>query len=103
VIRSRETGRRIEMVFVEQVSQGDPLSFKVTVKEKNGETHHQVTMNQSTYKKLTDGKITAECCIEAAFLFLLDHEPKESILSRFDVTVISRYFPSFEKDLFTYL
>ena len=27
-------------------------------------------------------------CIEAAFQFLLDREPKESILRRFDVTVI---------------
>jgi hypothetical protein len=91
------------MVCVEQTGQGDPLTFKVTVKEKNGETQHQVTMSRSIYKKLTGGKVSAEWCIEAAFLFLLDHEPKESILSRFDVTVISRYFPSFEKDLGTYL
>jgi hypothetical protein len=31
--------------------------------------------------------------IEAAFRFLLAREPKESILARFDVSVISRYFP----------
>jgi hypothetical protein len=30
-------------------------------------------------------------------------EPKESILRRFDVMVISRYFPEFERELPRYL
>jgi hypothetical protein len=30
---------------------------------------------------------------------LLDREPKESILGRFDAMVISRYFPEFEREL----
>jgi hypothetical protein len=30
---------------------------------------------------------------------LLEHEPKESILPRFDLLEIARYFPSFERDL----
>jgi len=34
-----------------------------------------------------------------AFRFLLDREPKESILGRFDVTAISRYFPEFEREM----
>jgi hypothetical protein len=38
-----------------------------------------------------------------AFRFLLDREPKESILGRFDVTAISRYFPEFERELPHYL
>ena len=41
--------------------------------------------------------------LEAAFRFLLDREPKEAILGRFDVTVISRYFPEFERELPHYL
>jgi hypothetical protein len=44
-----------------------------------------------------------ERCLEAAFRFLLDREPKESILGRFDLTVISRYFPEFERELPHYL
>jgi hypothetical protein len=35
--------------------------------------------------------------------FLLDRKPKESVLSRFDLTVISRYFPEFERELPRYL
>ena len=49
------------------------------------------------------GKHTPERCLEAAFRFLLDREPKESIFRRFDVTVISRYFPEFEQELPHYL
>jgi hypothetical protein len=40
------------------------------------------------------GKHTPEHCLEAAFRFLLDRERKE-----FNVTVISRYFPEFEREL----
>jgi hypothetical protein len=39
----------------------------------------------------------------AAFRFLLEREPKESILARFDVSVIARYFPEFERELPRYL
>jgi hypothetical protein len=90
------------MIKVEQTDQGDPLKFSVTVSEGKSETHHQVTMAQSTYLKLTNGKVDASRCIHAAFEFLLDREPKESILSRFDVTVISTYFPNFDRDLGKY-
>jgi hypothetical protein len=51
-----------------------------------------VTMVRDTCERLTAGTHTPERCIEAAFEFLLDREPEESILRRFDVTVISRYF-----------
>jgi hypothetical protein len=54
-----------------------------------------VTMSPEMCHRLTAGKHTPERCLEAAFRFLLDREPKESILGRFDVTVISRYFPEF--------
>ncbi len=54
-------------------------------------------MQDSTYRKLAGQEASPERVIEAAFEFLLDREPKESILSSFDVTVISRYFPIFEQ------
>ncbi len=34
-------------------------------------------------------------CVEAVMRFLLDREPKESILSAFDMRVVRRYFPEF--------
>ncbi|HEX2483534.1 MAG TPA: hypothetical protein VHQ69_16780 [Methylomirabilota bacterium] len=91
------------MIEVRRTGEGGPLEFEVVVREGKGETRHDVTMAQETSDRLTVGKHTPERCLEAAFRFLLDREPKESILSRFDVTVISRYFPEFERELPRYL
>jgi hypothetical protein len=43
-------------------------------------------MSREMYERLTAGKHTPERCLEAAFRFLPDREPEESILRRFDVT-----------------
>ena len=91
------------MIDIRRTGEGDPLAFEVVVREGKGETRHQVTMARATCERLTGGKHTPERLIEAAFRFLLDREPKESILGRFDVTTISRYFPEFDRELPKYL
>ncbi len=62
-----------------------------------------ITMSRETFARLSAGKHAPERVIEAAFSFLLDREAKEAILRRFDVTIISRYFPEFEHELPKYL
>ena len=91
------------MIEVRRTGEGDPLEFEVMVREGKGESRHRVTMAKQTWQRLTAGKHAPERCLEAAFRFLLDREAKESILGRFDVTVISRYFPEFERELPRYL
>jgi hypothetical protein len=87
------------LIEVRRISESSRLDFEVVVREGEGETRHHVTISRETYERLTAGKHTPERCLEAAFRFLLDREPKESILGRFDVAVISCYFPEFERDL----
>lgn len=91
------------MIDVEQVKEGETMEFDVKVSESGGQTRHRVSMATATYEKLSHGRATPEECIRAAFQFLLEREPKEAILSRFDVTVISRYFPNFEREFPRYL
>lgn len=91
------------MIEVEQKAGADPLEFEVVVREGGGESRHRVTMARETWQRLAPGGEEPARCVEAAFRFLLDREPKESILGRFDITVISRYFPEFERELPTYL
>jgi hypothetical protein len=91
------------MIEVRRMAEDDPLDFEVVVREGGGETRHHVTLSRETCNRLTVGKNTPERCVEAAFRFLLDREPKESILGHFDVTVISRYFPEFDRELPRYL
>jgi hypothetical protein len=91
------------VIEVRRTVDGDPLGFEVTVRDGRGESRHRVTMSREVCERLTAGRYTPEAVLEAAFRFLLDREPKESILGRFDVTVISRYFPEFERELPRYL
>lgn len=91
------------MIDVKLTKSGDPYEFDVTVPEGNSQTRHRVTMSDATYRKLAGEKASPERVIEAGFHFLLHRGPKESILRRFDVTVISRYFPSFENEIMGYL
>jgi hypothetical protein len=79
------------------------LSFDVTVRDAAGETSHRVTMSRELSLRLGGGEFDAERCLDAAFRFLLDREPKDQILGRFDVSVISLYFPEFERELRRYL
>jgi len=90
------------MIEVNQLEQGDPMTFEVTVTENGGQSRHQVTLSAEQLQQLCPGK-SAEECLEASFRFLLDREPKEAILGKFDINVISRYFPEFGKKLPEYL
>lgn len=89
-------------ITVRKVEDGDPLAFDVMVRDEKSETKHRVTLSREDFERLRNGADAARL-IEAAFRFLLDREPKESILTRFDVSVIPRYFPDFEQKLQEYL
>jgi len=86
-----------------EVEKTGNLEFRVRIIEKGGESSHLVTVKQDDYAKLTGGKIEPEELLRRSFEFLLEREPKESILSRFDLSVISRYFPEYEREIKTRL
>ena len=91
------------MIDVRRTSGDEPLEFDVVISEANGKSRHHVTMRRETCERLATAKATPEAVVDAAVRFLLDREPKESILGRFDVTVIAHYFPEFERELSRYL
>lgn len=80
----------------------DPLLLDVSVRDGKSETRHRVTLPQSEAQRLARGRPVEEL-VQAAFRFLLDREPKEAILKRFDFAVIGGYFPEFEARLPEYL
>src|ERR1700719_4577275 len=83
------------LISVRSTANDEPRQFEVVIRDRSGETHYQVTLSATDFERLSGGKATPEDCVHAAFRFLLDREPKESILRRFDVSVIERYFPKF--------
>jgi hypothetical protein len=92
----------VTAIDVRRIEDGDPLVFKVTVRDQGSETQHRVTLSREDLQRLGGG-VDPESLIDAAFRFLLEREAKESILARFDVSVITRYFPDFEQKLPRYL
>ena len=82
-----------------QVEKVDASHFRVRVIEGGSESTHQVTLDRKDYARLTGEAVDPEELIRKSFEFLLEREPKESILSRFDLSVISRYFPEYEREI----
>jgi hypothetical protein len=82
-----------------EVEKTDPSHFRVRVIEAGTETTHQVTLNPKDFAKLAPDAARPEDLIRKSFEFLLERESKESILSRFDLSVISRYFPEYEREI----
>jgi len=83
------------MIKVEKKNQ---QKFTVKVEEKE----YDVGLDDEYWQDLTGGKITKEELIKKSFKFLLEREPKESILSRFNLRIINQYFPEFEEEIRTY-
>jgi hypothetical protein len=90
------------LISVRRTGDDEPRQFEVVLRDWSGETQYQVTLSAADFERLNGGKATPEECVHAAFLFLLDREPKESILRRFDVSVIERYFPEFFREFSRY-
>lgn len=68
-------------------------SCDVTVGSDVRATHHEVTVEDATLRALGVGADAPDRLVEASFRFLLEREPRESILRAFELSVIGRYFP----------
>ena len=73
-------------------------TFQVEVKEGTSKTVHAVKADPTDIEKY-GGRVSAEHLIKKSFAFLLEREPKESILSTFELSVIEQYFPEYPKEI----
>jgi len=85
-----------EKIEVEQI---DAAHFRVRVIEAGTESTHQVTLDPKYYARLAGGAVEPQELIQKSFAFLLEREPKESILKSFDLSIISRYSPEYEREI----
>ncbi|MGB6200235.1 MAG: hypothetical protein WBF35_11860 [Candidatus Acidiferrales bacterium] len=83
-------------IEIETLADGD---FRVHVIEGASVSTHCVTLKPEDFQRLTAGKATPQQLVRRSFEFLLKREPKESILARFDLAVIARYFPEYENEI----
>ena len=62
-------------------------------------TTHTVTVTDQSLTDLTDNNVTKTQLLEFSFNFLLDREPNTSILSSFDINIISSYFSDYRDEV----
>lgn len=83
-----------------KVERNDDNTFTVTI-NKIGTTTHRVTVSDDYHQKLTAGRESKEDLVKRSFEFLLQRESNQSILSSFELSVIQRYFPEYERTIST--
>ena len=79
------------MILVEAI---DNNSFKVSIK-KDSSTEHIVLLSDRFHQDVTNNKLTKTELITHSFEFLLKRESNQSILKKFNLEVISQYFPEY--------
>ena len=77
------------------ISPAGERTFTVTIHEGSTSSAHTVTVPDGYADQLGIHDANLPDLVRASFVFLLEREPKESILGRFELPVIARYFPEY--------
>ena len=80
------------------VQSAGSAKYRVTIEQDSSKSTHEVTVIPLELAKY-GGEATAERLVEASFEFLLEREPKESVLRSFHLGDIEHYFPEFPKQI----
>ena len=83
------------------VNKINECQYKVEV-NRNSHTIHEVTLNEDAYIKISKNLVTPEKLIYLSFVFLLEHESNQSILSKFNLEIIQTYFPEYSNEIKNY-
>jgi hypothetical protein len=76
-----------------------PRVFRVEVRQGQRATTHVVTAPERLGEELQLREDDLEQVVRESFRFLLEREPATSILRRFSLSDISRYFPEYSSEL----
>ena len=71
----------------------DQFSVEVIDKET---TFHKVIISDKIHQNITGGQVSKTQMLEKSFEFLLEREPNTSILTNFEIQLISNYFSDYE-------
>ena len=78
---------------------GTGWTCRVTVGGPGTTTMHEVTVTAADLARLAPGASMPDDLVRRSFAFLLAREPGESILRRFGLSQIGRYFPEYEREI----
>jgi hypothetical protein len=78
---------------------GDGWTCRVTVADATGRGEHRVGVRDADLGRLAPGDAGPEDLVRRSFEFMLEREPRTSILSTFELPLIGRYFPEYEAQI----
>ncbi|HEX3617861.1 MAG TPA: hypothetical protein VHU61_15075 [Solirubrobacteraceae bacterium] len=84
------------VILVEPIG---PREFRVRVRDGGSETTHFVEIPGNFEAEHGLPVVAPETLVERSFEFLLEREPATSILGRFTLDEISRYFPVYPGEI----
>jgi hypothetical protein len=64
-------------------------------RDRGSSTEHTVSVSSAELERLGGPDADPQFLVDASFRFLLEREPKESILRRFALSDIETYFPDY--------
>lgn len=87
------------MVTVRAEPKGDGWSCVVEVDHGGRRTRHLVTVSRADLERWAEGteRDDVESLVSRSLDFLLEREPPGAILASFDLSVIQRYFPEYDR------
>ena len=71
----------------------------VVVGEEPGATTHEVLVDRESLRRLTAEGAEPDDLVRESFRFLLEREPRSSIMRRFELPVIGRFFAEYESEI----
>ena len=77
----------------------DGWTCQVRLTDAAGIGEHRVTVDRADLSRLAPGAADPSDLVRRSFAFLLEREPRSSILRTFELTVIGRYFPDWERSI----
>jgi len=86
-------------ISVECSRSGGGWLANVTVTDGRSSRRYQVRVSAAELERFARGAGEPADLVRRSFEFLLARESKESILATFDLSVIGRYFPDFEREI----
>ncbi len=85
-------------ITVECRPDGDDWHCTVKVGDDPGASRHEVSVRADDVLRLGSGT-TVDELVRASFEFLLEREPRESILRAIELPMIGNYFPEYEREI----
>ena len=77
----------------------DGWRCRVQLTDDRGTGEHLVRVTRADLDRLAPGTADPADLVRRSFEFLLEREPRTSILREFDLPVIGRYFPDYERQI----